>query len=312
MRPDIRQEALGRWPSILTALGVDERFLRNKHGACPLCGGVDRYRFDDKGKGQYFCSGCGAGDGFTMIEKLHNCDFIEAAKKVREVLPSTTIAPQKQEVDRERGRDRMNRIWKAANPLEPGDEVMRYLNGRGIYLGDFPKDLRCASSIPYFDGGRRVGEFSAMVAMVRDYEGKPKSLHVTYLKDGKKADVASPKKVLGPIGKGAAIRLAPAGERLCVAEGIETALAIISATGWPTWACISANGMRDFFLPPDIMQVRIAADNDENFVGQAAAYELARRLHRKVSVEVCVPRGVGKDWADELSNGNTEKGPKRG
>lgn len=283
------------------ALGVDERFLRNRHGPCPLCGGKDRFRFDDRENGQYYCSGCGAGDGFTMIEKLHNCDFVTATDKVREVLPSTTVAPQRKEVDREHVSDRMNRIWKGSHPLESGDAVVRYLDGRGIHLRTVPKDLRCAESIPYFEDGKKVGAFAAMVAMIRTAEGRPKSLHVTYLKDGKKAVVASPKKVLGPIGKGSAIRLAHAGERLCVAEGIETALAIISATGWPTWACISANGMRDFVLPSGIMQVRIAADNDENFVGQAAAYELARRLHGKLSVDVRMPRGVGKDWADELT-----------
>jgi len=63
-RLDVRQIAQGRWKSILTALGADEKTLSGKHTACPLCGGKDRFRFDDKeGRGTYFCSGCGAGDG---------------------------------------------------------------------------------------------------------------------------------------------------------------------------------------------------------------------------------------------------------
>ena len=49
-----------RWLAILPALGVPSHFLRNKHGPCPVCGGKDRFRFDDKdGKGTFFCNGCG-------------------------------------------------------------------------------------------------------------------------------------------------------------------------------------------------------------------------------------------------------------
>ena len=66
-RLDVREAAHGRWPSILSALGLDERALSGRHGPCPMCGGKDRFRFDDKeGRGTYFCSGCGAGDGVQL------------------------------------------------------------------------------------------------------------------------------------------------------------------------------------------------------------------------------------------------------
>jgi hypothetical protein len=56
-----RVDAQHRWLDILTALGVPAKFLRNWHGPCPMCGGKDRFRFDDKdGKGTFFCNGCGA------------------------------------------------------------------------------------------------------------------------------------------------------------------------------------------------------------------------------------------------------------
>jgi len=48
-----------------------------------------------------------------------------------------------------------------------------------------------------------------------------------------------------------------------------------------------------------VRQVVIFADNDENFVGLAAAYEKARALHRKgFEIEVQIPPDVGTDWAD--------------
>lgn len=47
-RIDVRTAAAGRWRAILLSLGVNERALSGKHGPCPLCGGRDRFRFDDK------------------------------------------------------------------------------------------------------------------------------------------------------------------------------------------------------------------------------------------------------------------------
>ena len=35
----LRERARGRWVSILSALGVPLKSLRNRHGPCPVCGG---------------------------------------------------------------------------------------------------------------------------------------------------------------------------------------------------------------------------------------------------------------------------------
>ncbi|MDI5829610.1 hypothetical protein MJN51_36035, partial [Salmonella enterica subsp. enterica serovar Kentucky] len=34
-----------------------------RHAPCPACGGKDRFRFDDNGRGSFICNQCGAGDG---------------------------------------------------------------------------------------------------------------------------------------------------------------------------------------------------------------------------------------------------------
>ena len=73
-RLDVRTAARGRWRGILHSLGMDERSLSGKHCPCPLCGGKDRFRFDDKdGRGTYYCSGCGAGDGVKLAMGLTAC-----------------------------------------------------------------------------------------------------------------------------------------------------------------------------------------------------------------------------------------------
>ncbi len=50
----VRAAAQGRWPWILAGLGVDPDTLKDDHGPCPGCGGVDRFRFDDKDQGHLF------------------------------------------------------------------------------------------------------------------------------------------------------------------------------------------------------------------------------------------------------------------
>jgi putative DNA primase/helicase len=83
MQGEIQQRALGRWYGILSTLGVATNFLRNKHGPCPICGGKDRFRWDNKdGKGTFYCSQCGAGDGFELLKKLKGWDFKQAAAEV--------------------------------------------------------------------------------------------------------------------------------------------------------------------------------------------------------------------------------------
>ena len=63
------KQACGHWPRILPALGVT--VIKNRHQACPVCGGSDRFRFDDKeGRGTWFCNQCGAGDGLKLVEKV--------------------------------------------------------------------------------------------------------------------------------------------------------------------------------------------------------------------------------------------------
>ncbi len=70
-REPLKDRALGRWRGILPALGVPAKALSNRHGPCPMCGGKDRFRFDDKGgRGTWICSQCGAGDGIELVKRI--------------------------------------------------------------------------------------------------------------------------------------------------------------------------------------------------------------------------------------------------
>jgi putative DNA primase/helicase len=122
-------------------------------------------------------------------------------------------------------------------------------------------------------------------------------IHRTYLtKDGQKAILDPARMNYGEAGP---VRLGPCAERLGIAEGIETAMCAAQRFGLPVWAGISANGVLAWEPPPEVRSVVLFGDNDQNFVGQAAAYEKARSLSAKgLAVEVFIPQTPGTDWAD--------------
>ncbi|MFQ3386388.1 DNA primase, partial [Escherichia coli] len=88
------KHACGHWSRILPALGV--KVIKNRHQACPVCGGSDRFRFDDKeGRGTWFCNQCGAGDGLKLVEKVFGVNPSEAAQKVNVVAGNLSpVAPE--------------------------------------------------------------------------------------------------------------------------------------------------------------------------------------------------------------------------
>lgn len=95
--------AQGQWPSILGALaGLSGDQLTDKHQPCPMCGGRDRYRFDDQdGTGSWFCNQCGgpsqsggAGNGMELLMRRTGWSFAEAAKRVEQHLGITPQRPE--------------------------------------------------------------------------------------------------------------------------------------------------------------------------------------------------------------------------
>lgn len=92
---DLTEAARGRWPEILSSLaGLSTQQLTDEHQPCPLCGGEDRYRFDDiDGSGSWFCNQCGgknqsggAGNGWDMLLRRTGWSFADAAKRVEQHL----------------------------------------------------------------------------------------------------------------------------------------------------------------------------------------------------------------------------------
>jgi len=166
------------------------------------------------------------------------------------------------------------RIWAETQPAA-GSLVEPYLRARGINIPR-PLSLRFHPALKHSDS-----MWPAMVALItRGTDGEPIGIHRTFLSrdGGAKAPVTPPKKMLGPC-RGGAVRLGPVGDRLMIAEGIETALSAMQATGRSAWAALSTSGLRSLDLPPVIHDVIILADGDE--AGETAAKTAALRWRRE-------------------------------
>lgn len=198
-----------------------------------------------------------------------------------------------------------NPLWQALwrEAVRPEDSpVSRYLEGRGLMLPAEPvRVLRYHPACPF---GDRRGP--AMLALIRNAEtGQPQGLHRTPLTPaGDRARGTDreklPKMMLGTAG-GGAVMLSPDWQveaGLAVAEGIETALAGLKRAPWlPTWAALSAGGVRTFPLLSGIEALTVYADAD------AAGIEASRALCRRYAgagrfAELVRPKREGADMAD--------------
>jgi putative DNA primase/helicase len=302
MLQPVREVAQGRWRGILAHFGLTDKQLSGKHCACPVCSGTDRFRYDDlEGRGTFYCSHCGPGDGVELVMRMKGLHFKEAAQAIEAIAGVVQPAAVAKQPDEAHKRAALRRVWSESSPLQHGDEAMRYLAGRGLHMATPPDNLRLHPALAYYDGEKVTGRYPAMVALVQAPDGSGATIHRTYLQDGRKAPVEAPKKLMS--GKpfiGGAIRLSPAGEEIAIAEGIETALAASSLFGIPVWSTINAAGIETFEPPAGIKRVVICADNDPTYTGQRSAYSAAFRLVRLgFDVEVKLPPRQG-DWADEL------------
>jgi hypothetical protein len=150
---------------------------------------------------------------------------------------------------------------------------------------------------------RGEGTAPAMVALMTDpVTGEACGIHRTYLlPDGSgKAPVEPVRQMLGSRG---VIRLSPDDEIedcLGIAEGIETALAVM-AIGWrPMWACGSLGGVTDFPVLAGVDCITIFSDPKPHEVEGARACrkrwaEAGRQAHLRI------PHG-GVDWNEAIRN----------
>ena len=197
-------------------------------------------------------------------------------------------------------------IWKKSQPAA-GTPVEAYLRHRGINI-PVPASIRYNPGVRYERSGLLL---PCMVCAIQAPDRSITAIHRIWIRDDGKgqANVASPKKTLGSI-NGGAVRLAYAGPKMIVAEGIETSLTVMEATGLPTWAALSSSNFMGLVLPalPLAAEIVIAADNDKIKNGKRAGIEAAEQAAalwvsqgRKVSI--ALPPIPGTDFNNLVRDG---------
>jgi len=236
-------------------------------------------------------AGCRAS---AVLAELRRRGLIAGKLRKNAAAPEPEAEQQRQRDirDRQRRIETARWVWRETEPANYLIET--YLGGR-LILGPIPDTIRLHRSLRHKEADCRR---PAMVGLVEHAVDGMVGVHCTYLApdgSGKAAGIEPKKRCIGPIG-GGAVRLAAAGETLTVSEGIESGLSYMQHTGTPTWAALSAGGIRQLLLPDAVKHVIIAADPDP--VGIMAARAAARRwLAEGRRVSIARPP-VGLDFND--------------
>jgi len=265
-------------------------------GACPACGYPGAFTMQDRdGRALVHChAGCDQADVLAALRKAG----LWGPEAFRREWPGAArSAPAGEGLRGQAPADASSilSLWQRCRDAR-GTVVETYLRSRCIHV-QIPDDIRFCPRLFHKPTGTL---WPAMVTAVRDADGTIVALHRTYLQpDGMgKAILSPPKMTLGPVG-GCSVHLTPAGLHMIVAEGIESALSAMGGAGLPTWAALSAGGIRKLILPPlpSASTVTIAADLDP--VGIGAARDAAQRWSAEGrSVRIATPPAPYTDWND--------------
>ncbi|MCD1125342.1 DUF927 domain-containing protein [Jinshanibacter sp. LJY008] len=303
---EVSTSAAGRWISILDGLGITVPNSASTHSACPACGGKDRFRFDDNGRGSHICNQCGAGDGLDLVAKVFNTDTIEAAKSVADILgidyrtseqeksTSQTIKSSKAELEHRKQEQselnaneqtkRRERFTARYKELEAKtvEGTSNYLTNKGLTGFTMPLLSDGGLLIPLVDAG---GVVTGAQTIAPTGE---KRLLADSIKKGSYYPVNAPESVFTVI----------------IAEGVATALSVhLIHPDALTVAAIDAGNLiyvaRNFRDQYARAKIIIAADNDIKPDEPNTGKEKAEQAAKSVAGWVALPPTEHKaDWDD--------------
>ncbi|MFM0046053.1 primase-helicase zinc-binding domain-containing protein [Paraburkholderia sediminicola] len=325
-----------QWISLLVTYGVAADRLTGKACACPVCGGNDRFTYDNKrGRGDWVCRQCGngkamAGDGLQLITRVNRMglyrlmteiDGNPSMRNTSHAAPGAHAAPSpKRKADPAFIERRLNSMWERAHMQRDGDLTRRYLHARVPGLTAPPSKALRLGMLDYRHEKKVIGTWPGILARFELPDGRLGTLHRTFLErstpakativtgDGEILDNKLNDMTLNAL-KGGAVRLMePVNGEIGVVEGLETAYAAFMEFGVPVWSCLNRVLLGQFVVPEGlgIRVVHIFVDFDHidpktrKSPGVASGVELATRLKKEgYAVFIHRPKLRGTDFCDE-------------
>lgn len=282
--------ATGHWPVLLPALGIPLA-VNGKPQPCPVCGGKDRFRFDNRdGRGTWICNQCGAGDGLNLVEKALSLSAKAAAARVADLLGEASdrplLAPVPAQQDKAQAQQqaaRQAQTLVAAAQVQAGNA---YLTAKGWPDGE----TLTLQGAPLRVGGITYQPGDLLLPLV-NCAGDIVNVQLI--------NAAGDKRTLAGGQVKAACHWLTGRDNAVIwlTEGYATGLTVHQLTGETVCVALSANNLaavaqalreRD----PDA-RLLLAADNDENGTGQTRAAEAADT----VAGQPALPSVPG-DWND--------------
>ena len=332
-----------QWVTLLLKYGVPQSSLTGKSGSCPICGGNDRFTYDNKrGRGDWVCRKCNngdpkAGDGFELICKVTGMSFRELMIELeggpladaRHCRAQPAAPAPGRKVDPEWARKRLDSMWDRATLLGSDGLVPRYLRERVPGLTAPPSPALRMAMLDYRHEKKVIGQWPGIIARFTLPDGRLGTLHRTFLERSKpaKAKIITndgeilPAKLndvtLHKLNGGAVRLMDPVDGEIGVAEGLETAYAAHMQFGVPVWYCLNRILLADFVVPDGlgIRVVHIFADFDAvdprtgKSPGVDAALKLAKRLRAEgYTALILRPKKRETDFADEWFSARSAPG----
>jgi putative DNA primase/helicase len=326
-----------QWVALLQRYGVSATSLTGKGAPCPICGGNDRFTYDNKrGRGDWVCRKCNngdrmAGDGYQLICRSAGISFRELmveleggtlaeTRQQATRLPAAPSPGAKRKVDPAWAQKHLDSMWNRAVGIGTDSPGARYLGSRVPGLRVSPSSALRLGILEYRHEKKVLGQWPGILARFTLPDGRLGTLHRTFLdrtKPAKATIITSdgeilPSKLndvtLHKLNGGAVRLMDPVDGEIGVAEGMETAYAAHMQFGVPAWFCLNRSLLADFVVPEGlgIRVVHVFADFDamdprtKKSPGVDAALILAKRLRAEgFTAMVHRPKKRETDFADE-------------
>lgn len=288
----------GAWRQTLEGYGCKLPNGRH-HGPCPVCGGKDRFRFDDKdGRGTWFCGQCDpkSGGGLLLLSRYLGKSTIETAKElIGQDMPRTVAPVRKHSATDEQMRDELRKRAQrgAVMLMEQSKEASHsYMDGKGLH-GDWPVNSQIMMGVDQ----ERIEPGALLLIPVYKNGELVNVQKITA--EGKK------RPIYGGDMSGVCHVISGTGKIVAITEGFATGVTVNRMTNATTYVAFNTGNLMAITAQARAENpeenIIIFADNDEHGAGLKYAEDAAIPVNAKIAL----PPEIG-DWDDYRQKYGTE------